>query len=165
MCLSAPLASCDLWWPWHPPVLAGWSIPPGLQHQSEVHLPGRSPSAHLGVDQESADSEHQLPGEPGARSHVIAISQLLLIRWWPTRPSCSPLCQSCIYKTSGGELITIVSIWMKHQSDLKLLNWCQLFTELCPGRMMGQCSSVWPTARLATSLWSSKWSWMSSVSI
>ena len=113
-------------------------------------------------DQLTLNTSYQVSQEPG---QVIATSQLLLFRWWPTRPSCSPLCQSCIYKTSGGELITIVSIWMKHQSDLKLLNWCQLFTELCPGRMMGQCSSVWPTARLATSLWSSKWSWMSSVSI
>ena len=113
-------------------------------------------------DQLTLNTSYQVSQEPG---QVIATSQLLLFRWWPTRPSCSPLCQSCIYKTSGGELITIVSIWMKHQSDLKLLNWCQLFTELCPGRMMVQCSSVWPTARLATSLWSSKWSWMSSVSI
>ena len=53
---------------------------------------------------------------------------------------------------------------MKQSDLLKLSNWCQLLSIVCPGMMTVQCISVWPTARQATSLWSSKWLWMSSVS-
>ena len=55
--------------------------------------------------------------------------------------------------------------WIK-QSDLcKLLKWCQLLTMVCAGLMTEPCTSVWPIARPATSPWSSKSLWMSSVSI